>query len=218
MIVIATGFIPLAHLSVVPTIWESRQWLGKNIVRSIDWKQLQESMDRCTDRWYNWNTVEHGVKHHTINQSIWMWLNNPASALTETGNTSFLFFCKFKGRLFPNQEILTLQNYVLRTFNIRSMCVQNFNTNEAKLRRVGDTKLLVFWTHTDTRTEKWTNGRTDSLMPVYPRKHLFFAGIKKYRPGSDCSAWYSKDHCPSSFILFLGKMEIMDPKLFGMKH
>ena len=36
MIVIATGFIPLSQLSVVSTVvmWESSQWLGKNIVRS----------------------------------------------------------------------------------------------------------------------------------------------------------------------------------------
>ena len=36
--VIATGFIPLSTLSVVPKIamWESSQWLGKNIVQSTD--------------------------------------------------------------------------------------------------------------------------------------------------------------------------------------
>ena len=36
MIVIATGFIPLSPLSVVLTMvmWESSQWLGKNIVQS----------------------------------------------------------------------------------------------------------------------------------------------------------------------------------------
>ena len=36
MIVIATGFIPLSLLSFVSTIvmWESSQWLGKNIVCS----------------------------------------------------------------------------------------------------------------------------------------------------------------------------------------
>ena len=36
MIVIATGFIPFSPLSVVSTMvmWESSQWLGKNIVRS----------------------------------------------------------------------------------------------------------------------------------------------------------------------------------------
>ena len=36
MIVIATGFIPFSPLSVVWTMvmWESSQWLGKNIVRS----------------------------------------------------------------------------------------------------------------------------------------------------------------------------------------
>ena len=36
MIVIATGFIPLSPLSVLSTevMWESSQWLGKNIVQS----------------------------------------------------------------------------------------------------------------------------------------------------------------------------------------
>ena len=36
MIVIATGFISLTPLSVVSTmlLWQSGQWLGKNIVRS----------------------------------------------------------------------------------------------------------------------------------------------------------------------------------------
>ena len=36
IIVIATGFIPLSPLSVVSTMvmWESSQWLGRNIVRS----------------------------------------------------------------------------------------------------------------------------------------------------------------------------------------
>ena len=51
MIVIATEFITLSPLSVVSTmvLWESSQWLVKNIVRS---KEFQESMDtcRCTDR------------------------------------------------------------------------------------------------------------------------------------------------------------------------
>ena len=51
IIVIATGFIPLSALSIVSTIvmWESSQWLGKNIVWSTG-KELQESMDRYTDR------------------------------------------------------------------------------------------------------------------------------------------------------------------------
>ena len=36
MIVIATGFIPVSPLSIASTLvmWESSQWLGKNIVRS----------------------------------------------------------------------------------------------------------------------------------------------------------------------------------------
>ena len=52
MIVIATGFIPLSPLSVVSTMvmWESNQWLGKNIVRSTGLKELQESMNWCTGR------------------------------------------------------------------------------------------------------------------------------------------------------------------------
>ena len=53
MMVIATGFTPLSPLSVVSTMvmWESSQWLGKNIVRSTYWfKKLQESMDGCTGR------------------------------------------------------------------------------------------------------------------------------------------------------------------------
>ena len=39
MIVIATGSSPLSALSIVsPTVmWESSQWLGKNILRSMDW-------------------------------------------------------------------------------------------------------------------------------------------------------------------------------------
>ena len=38
VIVIATGFIPLSPLSVVSTLvmWESSQWLGKNIVIAIE--------------------------------------------------------------------------------------------------------------------------------------------------------------------------------------
>ena len=40
MIVVATGFIPLSLLSIVSTLvmWESSQWLGKNIVQSTDQK------------------------------------------------------------------------------------------------------------------------------------------------------------------------------------
>ena len=47
MIVIAIGFIPLSPLSIAWTMvmWESSQWLGKNIVRSTGFKN---SMDRCT--------------------------------------------------------------------------------------------------------------------------------------------------------------------------
>ena len=50
MIVIATGFIPLSPLSIVSTnvIWESSQWLGKNVVCQL--KKFQVSIDRCTGR------------------------------------------------------------------------------------------------------------------------------------------------------------------------
>ena len=76
MTVIATGFIPLSPLSVVSTMvmWESRQWLGKNIVHSTGLKKkkkkLQESMGRCTGcRDVTEILSKNGVKHHTINQS-----------------------------------------------------------------------------------------------------------------------------------------------------
>ena len=40
MIAIATRFIPLSYLSIVSTMtmWESSQWLGKNIVQSTGQK------------------------------------------------------------------------------------------------------------------------------------------------------------------------------------
>ena len=71
MIVIVTGFIPLSLLSIVSTfvMWESSHWLGKNIVLVkrtpgkhglVHWQP-----------WYNLNTFENGIEHHTINQSIW---------------------------------------------------------------------------------------------------------------------------------------------------
>ena len=49
IIVILTGFIPLSLLSYVWTIvvWESSQWLVKNIVRTAGKK---ENMVRCTGR------------------------------------------------------------------------------------------------------------------------------------------------------------------------
>ena len=52
MIVIASGFTPLAPLFIVSTMvmWESSQWLGKNIEYWL--KELQESMDRCTGHCY----------------------------------------------------------------------------------------------------------------------------------------------------------------------
>ena len=40
MIVIAKGLIPLSSLSIVSrmVMWESRQWLGKNIIKSTQIK------------------------------------------------------------------------------------------------------------------------------------------------------------------------------------
>ena len=84
MIVIATGFIPLSLLTVVSTMamWESSQWLGKNIVQV---KKLQESMGRCTRRH---NTTKIFLKTaFNTNQSILLILqcflnplpHNPAS-------------------------------------------------------------------------------------------------------------------------------------------
>ena len=63
MIVIATEFIPLSPLSIVSTMvmWESSQWLVKNIVRSTSLKELKESTGRCTGRHSITNTVENGV-------------------------------------------------------------------------------------------------------------------------------------------------------------
>ena len=51
MIVVVTGFIPLSSLSIVSAIviWESSQWLRKNIVQEYRLKEFQESMDRWTD-------------------------------------------------------------------------------------------------------------------------------------------------------------------------
>ena len=45
MTVIATEFIPLLPLSIVPimVMWESSQWLGKNIVWSPGWKKLRKA-------------------------------------------------------------------------------------------------------------------------------------------------------------------------------
>ena len=45
MIVIATGFIILSPLSVVSTMvmWESSQWLKKNIVRSTGYKHSRKA-------------------------------------------------------------------------------------------------------------------------------------------------------------------------------
>ena len=52
MIVIATGVILLSPLSIVSTMvmWESSQWLGKNIVAEYWLKEIQESRGRCTGR------------------------------------------------------------------------------------------------------------------------------------------------------------------------
>ena len=45
MIVIATGFIPLSQLSIVSRIvmWESREWLEKDIVHSTDIKNCKKT-------------------------------------------------------------------------------------------------------------------------------------------------------------------------------
>ena len=48
------------------------------------------------------------------------------------------------------------------------MCEQSFNTSEAVLGGVRDTKLPSFCRPTYTRT--------DSLIRVYPRKYLFYGG------------------------------------------
>ena len=53
MKVVVTEFIPLSPLSIVSTMvmWESSQWLGKNIVLCwVRLKEPQESIDRCTGR------------------------------------------------------------------------------------------------------------------------------------------------------------------------
>ena len=50
MIVIATGFIPLSPLSVVSTMWEKQPVAWKEYYGEYRLKELQESMDRCTDR------------------------------------------------------------------------------------------------------------------------------------------------------------------------
>ena len=45
LIVIATGFIPLSPLSIISTMvmWESSQWLGKNIVPSTGKKNCRKA-------------------------------------------------------------------------------------------------------------------------------------------------------------------------------
>ena len=48
------------------SIWESSQWLGKNIVWNTGKKEFQESTDRCTG---HHDATEIMLKHETINQS-----------------------------------------------------------------------------------------------------------------------------------------------------
>ena len=49
-------------------MWESRQWLGKNIVGSTGLKTPgKHGLVNWLPR-YKWNIVENAVKHHTINQ------------------------------------------------------------------------------------------------------------------------------------------------------
>ena len=45
MMVIVIGFVPFSLLSVVSTmgVWESSQWLGKNIVRSTGYKNSRKA-------------------------------------------------------------------------------------------------------------------------------------------------------------------------------
>ena len=66
-----TGFIPLSIVSTM-LLWESSQWLGKNIVQSTG--QGKHGYLHWQPR-YNWNTVENGIKHHAINHcftvSLW---------------------------------------------------------------------------------------------------------------------------------------------------
>ena len=71
MIVTATGFIPFSPRSIVSAMvmWESSQWLGKNIVWSIGKRNIREACMHWPPR-YNWNNFENGVKDHTINQFV----------------------------------------------------------------------------------------------------------------------------------------------------
>ena len=68
MIVIVTGFIPLSQLSVVSTMamWESSQWLGKNIVRSTGQKNSRKARMGAL-------AAAILLKYHTIHRSIMIW-------------------------------------------------------------------------------------------------------------------------------------------------
>ena len=71
MIVIATGFIPLSQLYIVlaMVMWESSQWLARNIVRSTGKKN---SIIRYTGYpRYNWNIIESGINPFPNNDSFW---------------------------------------------------------------------------------------------------------------------------------------------------
>ena len=72
MKVIATGFILLSPLSIVSTMvmWESSQWLGKKLC-GVLLKRTPGKHGKV--HWlprYYWNTVENGVKHHTIGKTL----------------------------------------------------------------------------------------------------------------------------------------------------
>ena len=50
MVVVATGFIPLPPVSIVSVMvmWESSQWLGKNIVQSTCKNNSRKAWVGCT--------------------------------------------------------------------------------------------------------------------------------------------------------------------------
>ena len=69
MIAIETGTAPLSPLSIVSTMdvgMHPMAW--KEYCVEYQLKDLQESMDRCTGRCDITETVENGLKDHSINQ------------------------------------------------------------------------------------------------------------------------------------------------------
>ena len=76
MIVIVTGFIPLSLRSIVSTIvmWEGSYSGLERILCGLLVQRTPENHGRV--HWpprYNWNIVQNGVKHHTINQNSVVW-------------------------------------------------------------------------------------------------------------------------------------------------